>query len=41
MAHLHVLQLHPVGLTQNQETMILQNLTTVDLSYIIMCEDPA
>ena len=30
-----------VGLTQNWETMALRNLTTVDLFYIIMCEDPA
>ena len=29
-----------VGLTQNQETMALQTLTTVDLFYFIMCEDP-
>ena len=29
-----------VGLTQNWETMALQMLTTVDLFYIIMCEDP-
>jgi hypothetical protein len=28
-----------VGLTQNQETMALQTLTTVDLFYFIMCED--
>jgi hypothetical protein len=28
-----------VGLTQNQETMALQMLTTVDLFYFIMCED--
>ena len=25
---------------QNQETMALQTLTTVDLFYFIMCEDP-
>ena len=29
-----------VGLTQNQETMALRTLTTVDLFYFIMCEDP-
>ena len=29
-----------VGLTQNEETMALQMLTTVDLLYFIMCEDP-
>jgi hypothetical protein len=29
-----------VGLTQNQETMAVRNLTTVDLLYFIMCEDP-
>jgi hypothetical protein len=29
-----------VGLTQNQETMALQTLTTVDLLHFIMCEDP-
>ena len=30
-----------VGLTQNwQETMALRTLTTVDLFYYIMCEDP-
>ena len=29
-----------VGLTQNQETMALRLLTTVDLFYFIMCEDP-
>jgi hypothetical protein len=29
-----------VGLTQNQETMALRMLTTVDLFYFIMCEDP-
>ena len=29
-----------VGLTQNQETMALQMLTTVGLIYFIMCEDP-
>ena len=34
----HLLQ---VGLTQNWETMTLQNLTTVDWFYFIMCEDPA
>ena len=30
-----------VGLTQNQETTTLQNLTTVNFLYCIMCEDPA
>ena len=29
-----------VGQTQNEETMALQMLTTVDLLYFIMCEDP-
>jgi hypothetical protein len=29
-----------VDLTQNQETMALQTLTTIDLFYFIMCEDP-
>ena len=29
-----------VGLTQNWETMALRNLTTVDLLYFVMCEDP-
>ena len=29
-----------VGLTQNHETMALQTLTTVELFYFIMCEDP-
>ena len=29
-----------VGLTQNRGTMTLQMLTTVDLFYCIMCEDP-
>ena len=29
-----------VGLTQNQETMPLQALTTVDLFYFILCEFP-
>ena len=28
-----------VGLTQNQETMALRTLTTVDLFYLITCED--
>ena len=32
----HILE---VGLTQNRETMALQTLTTVDLLYLIMCED--
>ena len=30
-----------VGLNQIWDTMALQNLTTVDLLYYIMCEDPA
>ena len=29
-----------VGLTQNRETIALQTLTTVDLFYIIMYENP-
>ena len=29
-----------VDLTQNWETMALRVLTTVDLVYFIMCEDP-
>ena len=29
-----------VGLTQNWETMVLRMLTTIDLFYFIMCEDP-
>jgi hypothetical protein len=29
-----------VDLTQNWETMALRTLTTVDLFYFIMCEDP-
>ena len=29
-----------VGLTQNRETMTLQTLTTVDLFYFIMFENP-
>jgi hypothetical protein len=29
-----------VGLTQNQETVTFQMLTTVDFFYFIMCEDP-
>jgi hypothetical protein len=29
-----------VGLTQNQETMALRTLTTVDLFYFIMRDDP-
>ena len=29
-----------VDQTQNQETMALRTLTTVDLFYFIMCEDP-
>ena len=30
-----------VGVTQNQETMALRNLITVDFVYIIICEDLA
>jgi hypothetical protein len=30
-----------VGLTQNRETMTLRNLTTVYLSYFIICEERA
>ena len=30
-----------VSLTQNQETIALQNLTTIDLLQFIMCADPA
>ena len=30
-----------VGLTQNHETMALGNPTTVDLLYLIQCEDIA
>ena len=30
-----------VGLIQNRETMALWDLTTFDLSYLIMCEDHA
>jgi hypothetical protein len=29
-----------VGLTQNWETTALRTLTTIDLLYLIMCEDP-
>ena len=29
-----------VGLTQSRETMALRTLTTIDLFYFIMCEDP-
>ena len=29
-----------VGLTQNWETMAIRMLTTVELFYITMCEDP-
>ena len=29
-----------VGLTQTWETMVLRMLTTIDLLYFIMCEDP-
>ena len=28
-----------VGLTQNRETIALRMLTTIDLFYLIMCED--
>ena len=39
--HLDYFQNHllEVGLTQNQVTMPLQNLTIVDLLHFIMCED--
>ena len=33
-------QLLEVGLTQNRETMVLQTLTTIDIFYFVMCEDP-
>ena len=41
--HLDYIQNHllKVGLTQNHETMALQNLTTIDLLYFIRCEDYA
>jgi hypothetical protein len=29
-----------VGLTQNRESMAVRMLTTIDLFYFIMCEDP-
>ena len=29
-----------VGLTQNRETVAFWTLTTIDLFYVIMCEDP-
>jgi hypothetical protein len=29
-----------VGLTQNPETMALRKLTTVEVFYFTMCEDP-
>jgi hypothetical protein len=29
-----------VDLKENRETMALRTLTTLDLSYFIMCEDP-
>ena len=32
--------LFEVGLTQNHDIMALRTLTTVDLLYFIMCEDP-
>ena len=32
----HILE---VGLTQKHETMAFQTLTTIDLFYLIMCED--
>ena len=40
--HLDCFQNHflEVGLTQNQETTALWTLTTVDLFYFIICEDP-
>ena len=40
--HLDYFQNHllEIGLTQNQETIVLRTLTTVSLSYFIMCEDP-
>ena len=40
--HLDYFQNHlsEVGLTQNRETMALQNLTTIDLSYL-SCVRPA
>ena len=40
--HLDYFQNHllEVGLTQNPETMALRTLTTVDLLWFIMCEDP-
>ena len=28
-----------VGLAQNQETMAIQTLTTIDLLYCMMCKD--
>ena len=31
--------LSEVGLTQNQQTMAIQTLTTVDLFHFIVCED--
>ena len=34
----HLLEL---GLTQNRETVTIWNLTTINLLYFIMCEDPA
>ena len=40
--HLDYFQNHllEVCLTQNRKTMALQLLTTIDLLYLIMCEDP-
>ena len=40
--HLDYFQNHflEVGLTQNRETMALRTLTTVDLFYFIIVEDP-
>ena len=32
--------LSEVGLTRNWETMALRTVTTIDLFYFIMCEDP-
>jgi hypothetical protein len=40
--HLDYFQKPPFGgtLIQNMETMALRPLTTVDLFYVIMCDDP-
>jgi hypothetical protein len=42
MATSNVFQNHllEVGLTRNWKTMALRTLTTIDLFYFIMCEDP-